>query len=630
MTRNQRPLFSLLVILFCFSAFCSAQFPWSPILPSGTGVDWSQAGIPGGIPDASWTQAGSTVTTTTCPGASPGSASGTDCTSTIQAALNACGANHYVLLGPGTFLLNSALSIPSNCVLRGSGTESTILNSRATGSYAIHFGSDTSPSTGTSTSITAGATQGSTSITVSSTSGYAVGQLMFVNQTNPSFVNTVGTEGNCTWCSNGFPGASGQIVEVTSVSGASIGFRPPLYYTYTPNSPTAYRYNYGCTNAGLENLEIYANNTLNTGSPSGQIWMNGTKYSWVTGVETNFADGGHAQISYSLGNVFRNNFFHDGFSHGPGQNDDQFDLHFMSSSNLVENNIFYRMHVSVMVEWGAAGNVIAYNYTVGNYHDSPTAWEIMDENSHGAHPWFNLWEGNIGQKFQFDTIWGSSSHNTLFRNYDEGSRQYIPPADARGTLGIDSEIWEDSTEAVQAVDMGYLSVFNNEVGDIAGSAHLLTQNPVAFCVGGTSPSSCVSGSGGPACFRWGYSSDSESPTSPSNYGGTFVHGIYECTSSASPNGTFQWASGVTKTLPNSFYLSSKPSYLGSVAWPGIGPDITDGNLWSGYVNANAAETCFDTLTLTSVGGTAYGFNPSTCYVSSPPPAPPTGLNAVVN
>src|SRR5580704_16294320 len=151
MTRNQRPLFSLLVILLCFSAFCSAQFPWSPILPSGTGVDWSQAGIPGGIPDASWTQAGSTVTTTTCPGASPGSASGTDCTSTIQAALNACGANHYVLLGPGTFLLNSALSIPSNCVLRGSGTESTILNSRATGSYAIHFGSDTSPSTGTST-----------------------------------------------------------------------------------------------------------------------------------------------------------------------------------------------------------------------------------------------------------------------------------------------------------------------------------------------------------------------------------------------------------------------------------------------------------------------------------------------
>jgi hypothetical protein len=630
MTRDQRPLFFLLVILLSFSAFCSAQYAWSPILPAGTGVDWSQAGIPGGIPDASWTQSGSTITTTTCPGASAGSTSGTDCTSTIQTALNACGTNHYVLLGPGTFLLNSALSIPSNCVLRGSGTESTILNSRATGSYAIHFGSDTSPSTGTSTSITAGATQGSTSITVSSTSGYAVGQLMFVNQTNPSFVTTEGTEGNCTWCTNGFPGASGQVVEVTSVSGASIGFRPPLYYTYTPNSPTAYRYNYGCTNAGLENLEIYANNTLNTGSPSGQIWMNGTKYSWVTGVETNFADGGHAQISYSLGNVFRNNFFHDGFSHGPGQNDDQFDLHFMSSSNLVENNIFYRMHVSVMVEWGAAGNVIAYNYTVGNYHDSPTAWEIMDENSHGAHPWFNLWEGNIGQKFQFDTIWGSSSHNTLFRNYDEGSRQYIPPADARGTLGIDSEIWEDSTEAVQAVDMGYLSVFNNEVGDIAGSAHLLTQNPVAFCVGGTSPSSCVSGSGGPACFRWGYSSDSESPTSPSNYGGTFVHGIYECTSSASPNGTFQWASGVTKTLPNSFYLSSKPSYLGSVAWPGIGPDITDGNLWSGYVNANAAETCFDTLTLTSVGGTAYGFNPSTCYVSSPPPAPPTGLNAVVN
>ena len=34
----------------------------------------------------------------------------------------------------------------------------------------------------------------------------------------------------------------------------------------------------------------------------------------------------------------------------------------------MENNIFERLHTSLMLEWGAAGNVIAYNLSTGNFH----------------------------------------------------------------------------------------------------------------------------------------------------------------------------------------------------------------------------------------------------------------------
>src|ERR1019366_10010079 len=74
------------------------------LLPTGTyagcGVDWTQTGVPGGIPSSSWTQSGSTITST-----------GSDQTSQIQTALKSCGTSHYVLLASGTFVVSSTLTI---------------------------------------------------------------------------------------------------------------------------------------------------------------------------------------------------------------------------------------------------------------------------------------------------------------------------------------------------------------------------------------------------------------------------------------------------------------------------------------------------------------------------------------
>lgn len=617
MMRICRVIFVLLIAQVCLGQ----SLPWSSILPSGTGIDWSQVGIQGGIPDASWTQSGSTLSAA----ASPCSNGSGDCTTTIQNALNSCGTDHFVLLGTGTFKYTT-LALPSNCVLRGTTgtpTTPTVMNCVGTGFSCISFGSATAPSTGTSTAISSGATQGSTSIVVASATGISAGKLLLINQLDPSFVTEVGTEGTCTWCANGFPGSSGQVVEVLTVVGTTVTFRPPLYYTYSPNTPKAYPFSFGATNAGLEYVQLFGNaSSLNCNSPCGVISMDGTKYSWMRGVEMNFTNDGNsgsgggafAQISYSMGNEFRDSFLHDGFDHGPGQNDNQFALRLMSSANLVENNIIYRGHVGVMFEWGGGGNVVAYNYFDGNYHDSPTAWMIMDTDTHGAHPWFNLIEGNIAQKAQTDTIWGSSSHFTFFRNWYWGSRQYVPPFNSRGVLNFGSAVWEDSSAAVQGMAIDYLSVFDNLVGNVVGSTHLQTLTPPGYLI------NPATGGGNPSCIRIGYNTDTTNPGTPNNYSGTFIHGTLDCNA-----GTFVWTSGVTHTLPISFYLALKPAYWpAAMPYPPIGPDVSGGTGFDGFANANPAQACFNNSTKDSNGYPI--FDPIACYaIPSPPQTAPASV-----
>src|SRR2546428_9682957 len=99
-----------IVILVVAAAFATAPAqaqPWSGIIDPSRAIDWSTAGVPGGIP-TNRTQCGSTIPPT-------------NNASVIQNALNACGANQYVKLGPGTFNLTTGVNVMNNnTTLRGS------------------------------------------------------------------------------------------------------------------------------------------------------------------------------------------------------------------------------------------------------------------------------------------------------------------------------------------------------------------------------------------------------------------------------------------------------------------------------------------------------------------------------
>src|SRR5437879_12056564 len=88
--------------------------PWSGILDPSRAIDWSHAGIPGGIPNR----------TTICASIDPGSSA-----AQIDAAITACPADQVVFLSAGTFTLSAGLNMKSDVTLRGAGANRTKLRS---------------------------------------------------------------------------------------------------------------------------------------------------------------------------------------------------------------------------------------------------------------------------------------------------------------------------------------------------------------------------------------------------------------------------------------------------------------------------------------------------------------------
>ena len=81
-------------------------------------------------------------------------------------------------------------------------------------------------------------------------------------------------------------------------------------------------------------------------------------------MESNYTDGDHVEVYWGYRDEVRDSYFSNAYLHEPGQHDSDIDLAYKTSATLVENNIVERTHASIMMEWGAAGNVIAYNYTM--------------------------------------------------------------------------------------------------------------------------------------------------------------------------------------------------------------------------------------------------------------------------
>lgn len=613
------------LILLCFSIYSQAQ-AWSGILDPSRAIDWTQSGVPGGIP----------ARTTNCAtiNASTYGNGSSDATAGIQNALNACASGQVVSLSAGTFRINGNLSIPSNVSLRGAGAQNTILNAQGNSGSVINLGSfGAVPAVGGSVSITGGATAGSSSLTLSKANGIAVGSYLLISELNDStFVTISVPSGTCTWCDNSMWNGTrvrGQIVEVTSVSGTSVGIAPPLYSAYT-HTPLATPFTASAKYAGVEYLQVYANNTGYTTN----FAITECAYCWIEGVESNYTDGDHVEMEFSYRGVVRDSYFSNAYLHTPGTTDSDVFFGGKTSGMLVENNILERLHSSVILNWGAAGNVIGYNYSIGSFDTSATNSVMVDFDVHGAHPQFNLWEGNVTPHLYPDSFWGSGSHNTSFRNWLRATTLVAPPYTGRGVVN-----WAGGHLANQqnrGITLAFPQTRYNLVGNASGSADassvvslLYTAGPVACPACDVAPGN-RDYSGTFYGFDFGYdtSGDSSGAGVPSQWVGVaystaFMHGNYDTASNA-----IFWNPGTTHTLPASFYQPSKPSWFGNAPWPPIGPDVTGGIDDAGHVYAIPAEVCYNNTAKDANG--MITFDANTCYGSAGgPPAPPTGLKAQV-
>src|SRR5690606_28854241 len=114
MRKNGSSLLMAVLGLVCIASSnqASAQ-PWSGIIESLRAVDWSRAGVAGGIPHR----------TQICATLSPGAS-----ISQINRAIADCPPNQVVLLGAGTYNLGSGtINLRDNVTLRGAGAHLTKL-----------------------------------------------------------------------------------------------------------------------------------------------------------------------------------------------------------------------------------------------------------------------------------------------------------------------------------------------------------------------------------------------------------------------------------------------------------------------------------------------------------------------
>jgi hypothetical protein len=611
---------------------------------AGCAIDWSQTGV--AIPSASWTQSGSTIQASTYGNGT------TDATSGIQTALNSCSGDKYVLLSTGTFLIDTSVTISGGCELRGSGADQTILNVKGSSTAPVVLGGGAYPSYSGAITISSGASAGSTSLTLASITGVSVGGYLVVSETNnSSWVTIAGGEGNCTWCDNWSTNgtrARSQIVEVESISGDTVTISPRLYTAYT-NSPTVVPYT-ATKYAGVKDLQIYANNT---GYTSG-IYLSDCAYCWVEGVEDNYSDGWFLNDSAGYRDQIQSNYFSNDYVHQAGTVDSAVFIDNKTSASQVVNNIVERGHASILLEWGAAGNVVAYNYMEGQFDSGINTYVGEGIGMHGAHPQFNLIEGNVSPSYNPDEVWGSSSHNTNFRNWWLGTTPNCTPLTGRGTVNCTGSnlTWEYQASRAESVD--HLSWYDNFVGDVAGSSDqdnlLFGGNPtshVGILNWTNSCSQCRSYDSTNYNFTFGFGESGDDGSSNNGCDGstappchsvdayetsliynsyTYANTRTNCLSGGSP-GT------CPISLPTSFYLSSKPSWWsGNVAWPAIGPDVTGESGPGGHASltaSNPAQYCYLVIMGGSEGGAGspLTFNEDTCYGVAP--AAPTHIAASV-
>ena len=369
----------------------------------------------------------------------------------------------------------------------------------------------------------------------------------------------------------------------------------------------------------MEDLQVYANHS----GYDSNFGMSTCAYCWIKGVESNYADGDHVELYWGFHDEIRDSYFSNAFLHGPGKHDSDLQIGYKTTASLIENNIVERTHLAIMLEWGAAGNVVAYNYTLGEFDSGATNLDIGGIDFHGAHPQFNLLEGNVVTQIDQDSVSGTSSHTTAFRNWVVGTNRICRPMEGRGVVACEGGHY--GFQAARAIELTYLATANNYIANVVGSAPMQSlkgyNNPVKHTASIEYPSPR---SYDAVAYEWsfGYGRTGDEGAGTGCAGGdapchrsgvaaaTYLDGNFSATA-----GAIAWAAGTPRDLPPSFYLDRKPPWWGTLPFPATGPDVTGGFGPSGHSFGNPAESCYRKVMGGSDGGpgSPLAFSAQKCY-----------------
>ena len=490
--------------------------PPASLLPSdrNASANWRMAGLQsvGGIPNRT-TQCGSTLNPI---------GGGSDDTTNLQNAINACGTDQVLVLGAGTFTLSSgAVSIGRRMVVRGQGAGSTILH-RTNGAIMGTLISPTVPifrmgggfNISATYALASDAAHGSYTVTTSSPpTGVVVGSLINVDQlangsampspdwlTSGGVANQVWAATDYGWMWNGhnptigsFDSAAclfgannfncgstdptaysiraGGVIEeyhlVTGVSGNTITFDSPLGRSYhAANSAAIELFNPSnlVQYAGIENL------TMEYGG-DGNVIIQGCVYCWMKNIESRyyFNPGIHFQQG-SFRDQLDTYWAHEGAWPVNGGGGYSIALTYGVSELYIVNGISMLANKVIVMRASGVGVVVAYNYMDDGYINGNPSWVETGLNcSHMVSPGLALFEGNQSFNADSDYTHGASPYCTYFRNNITGIRATF--------TGLDGKLRNDAAgccSPMRAAASHPYTYWTSFLGNVLGTAGVTT------------------------------------------------------------------------------------------------------------------------------------------------------------
>lgn len=380
----------------------------------------------------------------------------------------------------GVYRFNQSISMKSGVVLKGEGSKATFFefNLGGKGDCIQMFGSRNN------TNYTFESSEVNTQ-TVPSQKEIAKGDLLFFYNNNRSLLND-------DWAKNHF----GQL-SVVEAHEKEIELSDPLRLTYPSGS--YYKKVNPIVEAGV--MGIFIKRKDKSSSKVNNIHMKYALHCFVDGIESEKTNYAHVAISHSYGCEVYGSYFHESFSYGSGGKGYGVVLHFSSSNNLVHHNIFKKLRHAMLLQAGANGNVVAYNYSIDPYWNqgffpSNTAGDMV---LHGNYPYLNLFESNVAQNLIIDGSHGiNGPYNTFLRNRLEflGITSISFPA-TNGLQFLANEITDEGLLAGLFTVMGSNHIYAKNIaqgnvrdpwsGEIPSSMYLNTKDRSMTDFGETFP-----------------------------------------------------------------------------------------------------------------------------------------------
>lgn len=519
------------------------------IIPATNRFDWyTYTGVDGGIPNYT-----NIIDATDAPYNAVGNGINDD-TAEINAALAAASEGDAVYLPAGTYLTSGSLSIPPGVVLRGAGMDSTTIAYNASDDIIVFTGSG---STGTAKTFTALPRKGDTVVSLSNVTGLSVGDFILMVREHDDTVLVFDPSGDCSYC-DGYSIHN----QITNIDGNDITLAIPMYMDFDTNythSITEWVMDEGI---GVEDLTIDRTSGAGAGSTDYGIYGRHVANCWVKNVKSSNGAGPHFAFLNSYRVTITGCWIDDGYIFTSGANYGIFFLD-ASSANRVEDNIIFETRHGIVTEGGGSGNAYLYNFSLGG-HDSAGYTLGGELLCHGLHSHICLWEGNVAPKFASDQFHGSSSHQTIYRNW------------LTRTNFVDAP-----NNIVNAVDVRIWSYYDAVVGNVLLIPGMTSDyyNPTYY------PDSTDH-----LTYRFGYSATSGNVSDTNSLYTAIIHRNYDYDNDS----IYEDAGGYSTSLPDSLFYQSKPSYFGSLTWPPIDPTSPPSTgAWTNIIPASARYYGYD-------------------------------------